>query len=419
MAKRHKLDLSEEEKHALIELRDKGEPAYLRERAAALLKIHAGWSPHKVAQQGFLKKRAPDTVYDWLKRYRAEGIDGLFYRPGRGRKPAFAPKSPEEAETELLGTLGSGPGCLNKHQTRWTLETLGKAVSWLEPLSVSGIHQVITRLGISYKRARDYIRSPDADYVEKLDRVQEVLAEAEASPETHIVLYQDEFSFMRQPTRAKDWAVTGTKTPLARQSYKAPAVCYGIGALNPLTGDVVYQQVKNCTVVALHAFYQQVCETYSQAERVYIIQDNRALHFHANLLAALLPQAVSFPKPTPRSWTGKLSKQIGDLEKLPIELIQLPTYAPWTNPIEKLWRWVRQSVLHLHRLSDDWQTLQERVLAFMEQFKAACHRFGTISDSRACLPSWNSSKAVQYLSYAMSDYYQIKLLNFMSAFVCA
>ncbi len=58
MAKRHKLDLSEEEKHALIELRDKGEPAYLRERAAALLKIHAGWSPHKVAQQGLLKKRA-------------------------------------------------------------------------------------------------------------------------------------------------------------------------------------------------------------------------------------------------------------------------------------------------------------------------------------------------------------------------
>ena len=96
-----------------------------------------------------------------------------------------------------------------------------------------------------------------------------------------------------------------------------------------------------------------------------MIQDNRAIHFHANLL----PQRVSFPKPTPRNWTGKKSKQIGVLEKLPIEILQLPTYAPWTNPIEKLWRWVRQAVLHLHRLSDDWQTLQEKVLAFREQFK--------------------------------------------------
>ena len=63
------------------------------------------------------------------------------------------------------------------------------------------------------------------------------------------------------------------------------------------------------------------------------------------------------------------SKKIGTLAELPIEILQLPTYAPWTNPIEKLWRWVRQSVLHLHRLSDDWETLKNKVIAFMTQFK--------------------------------------------------
>lgn len=61
--------------------------------------------------------------------------------------------------------------------------------------------------------------------------------------------------------------------------------------------------------------------------------------------------------------------EIGELPELPIEIIQLPTYAPWTNPIEKLWRWVRQSILHLHRLTDEWEILQQRVIAFMEQFK--------------------------------------------------
>jgi len=30
-----------------------------------------------------------------------------------------------------------------------------------------------------------------------------------------------------------------------------------------------------------------------------------------------------------------------------ITLIPLPTYAPWENPIEKLWRWLCQEVLHM------------------------------------------------------------------------
>lgn len=368
MAKHHKLELSETERQELIELRDKGEPAYLRERAAALLKIQAGFSPHKVAKKGLFRQRDPDTVYTWLHRYRADGIQGLYHKPGRGRKPAYAPKSPEEAEAEVYNTIGQGPEQVNAHQTRWTLRTLGNIVPWLCDVSVPGIHQILSRLRIRYKRARAYVRSPDTDYAAKIARLQQVLEETRQHPQTSVALYQDEFSFYRNPTIAKDWARTGTKTPIAHQSYKPEETCYGIGALNPHTGDVVYQQVPSCTVEALHSFYTEICQRYPKAERIYLIQDNRAIHFHANLLAALLPQTVSFVKPTPPNWTGKLSKKIGTLAKLPIEIIQLPTYAPWTNPIEKLWRWVRQSVLHLHRLCDDWQTLKSKVITFMSQF---------------------------------------------------
>ena len=91
MAKHHTLHLTEAEIQALVELRDKGEPAYLRERATAMLKIHQGVSPHEVARRGLLKKRDPDTVYAWLGRYREHGLRGLFHTPGRGRKSAFSP----------------------------------------------------------------------------------------------------------------------------------------------------------------------------------------------------------------------------------------------------------------------------------------------------------------------------------------
>ncbi|MGQ9628202.1 MAG: transposase [Anaerolineae bacterium] len=42
-------------------------------------------------------------------------------------------------------------------------------------------------------------------------------------------------------------------------------------------------------------------------------------------------------------------------------MLCLPTYASWFNPIEKLWRWLKQDVLHLHRLNEDWQALIQRV----------------------------------------------------------
>ena len=79
------------ERRELERVRDHDPEPYLREKAAALLKIAGGQSGRDVALHGLLKHRRPDTVYDWVRRYRAAGIAGLRVQPGRGRKPAFFP----------------------------------------------------------------------------------------------------------------------------------------------------------------------------------------------------------------------------------------------------------------------------------------------------------------------------------------
>ena len=367
MAKRHVLNLTDKQEDALRKLRNNGKQSYIRERAAAILKIGSGMSPHKVALSGLLKKRKPDTVYSWLRRFREQGIQGLYQKPGRGRKPSYAPMSEEDAETELQTLVESPPEPTSGHQTRWTLQQIKVSVPWLTDITVQGVHQILSRCGISYKRGRAYIHSPDVAYKQKMLYVKQALEIAEQNRDTHVALYQDEFSFHRRPTIAKDWTQRGTKKPLAHQGLGSDQVCFGIGALNAHTGDVVYHQVESATVLATHAFYTEVCERYPQAKHIYIIQDNRPIHLHVRLLEALLPQNSAFDKPLPPSWEKGNSK-IEKLPKLPIEIIQLPTYAPWTNPIEKLWRYARQSILHLHRLTDEWETLQQRVMAFMEQF---------------------------------------------------
>lgn len=83
------LILSQEQRLELEALRDRDRRAYMRERAAAILKIASGQSARSVALHGLHKRRDPDTVYSWLKGYLSLGVKGLVQQP-RGHR-GFSP----------------------------------------------------------------------------------------------------------------------------------------------------------------------------------------------------------------------------------------------------------------------------------------------------------------------------------------
>jgi transposase len=85
------IKLTAAEREELEKMRDTHPKAYLRERAAAILKIADGMSGLQVSQTGLLRPRDPDTIYRWVERYREQGLAGLVIRAGRGRKPAYFP----------------------------------------------------------------------------------------------------------------------------------------------------------------------------------------------------------------------------------------------------------------------------------------------------------------------------------------
>ena len=87
---RRTLILTEQEQADLQKVRDRDPRPYLRERAAALLKIAAGQTPHQVAVSGLLKPRHPETIYLWLNAY--EQTRQLKVRPATGRG-AFSPRT--------------------------------------------------------------------------------------------------------------------------------------------------------------------------------------------------------------------------------------------------------------------------------------------------------------------------------------
>lgn len=83
--------LRPEQAQELEHLRDHDPTPYVREKAAAILKVAAGQSLRAVARTGLLRPRRRETIAAWVRRYLAEGPSGLRVRSGRGRKSAFFP----------------------------------------------------------------------------------------------------------------------------------------------------------------------------------------------------------------------------------------------------------------------------------------------------------------------------------------
>jgi len=44
-----------------------------------------------------------------------------------------------------------------------------------------------------------------------------------------------------------------------------------------------------------------------------------------------------------------------------IQIVPVPTYTPWLNVAEKLWRWTKQCLTHAHPWSDDFVVFCQHV----------------------------------------------------------
>lgn len=261
------------------------------------------------------------------------------------------------------------PRVLGQRQTRWTLGAIReRCARWLDIGSDSGLYRLLRRLGITYKRGRSYVHSPDPDYHEKRSYIADKRQEAARAGQETIFLYQDECTYYRQPTLAKGYEAQGSGVqPRAYLGHSGEATSRITGALDAHTGNVVYSQADKMGTDGLIRFYRKVCRAYSEADRVYLVQDNWPVHFHADLIGKLQKQRWPWPMRVPSNWPDvPTGPQVKD--PMPIQLLCLPTYASWLNPIEKLWRWLKQEVIHLHRLAAEFDRLKGQVGAFLDRF---------------------------------------------------
>jgi hypothetical protein len=280
----------------------------------------------------------------------------------------FPPQHPDAASAQaaLLNVVRRDPHQLGYARSRWSLPTLLDSCRWLRLRTTPGLGQLLQRLGIHYKRGREYVHSPDAHYLDKLALIASYRQQVAAEPQRYVLIYIDELTYYQQPSLSYDYERQGHQQPLARRSYQRNRWFRIVAGLNALTGQVTYRQRSRVTAEALADFWTQLVGAYPQAERIFVVLDNWPVHFHPDALVGLEPQTWSWPPYVPATW--RLTRPPPPV-RLPIQLLCLPTYASWCNPIEKLWRWLKQELLHQHRLSHDWTGLKEEVQAFLDRFQ--------------------------------------------------
>ena len=239
-----------------------------------------------------------------------------------------------------MGLVRRDPTTLGLPGARWRLADVARCEAAVRTYSRSGLSRALRRLGLRLKRGRLRLHSPDPAYAPKAARIAAAVRAARTEPTQRVVLFADEVSLHRQPTLAQRWAQRGVEptADLPRQYDSRWRVCAGLDAVS---GQVVWRGMPRCGVRELQQWLRLVRQTYP-TQQLSIVWDNWLPHRQREVQA--------------------------EADRLGIDLLFLPTYAPWLNPIEKLWRWLRQDVVHHHRLTDNWEELKARMTRFLDQF---------------------------------------------------
>lgn len=109
------------------------------------------------------------TVRNWLKRYLAEGIEGLKDRP----MPGAPPKVTKAYTEQLLFVVRQRPRSLEQPYSMWTLQRLADYMAEQTGIRVSDetVRKLLKAGEIVLSRPQHKISSPDPEYLVKKRRL--------------------------------------------------------------------------------------------------------------------------------------------------------------------------------------------------------------------------------------------------------
>jgi transposase len=326
-----RLNLAKEQKARLRKALKNAEKAGNLPRVKRLLSILAIGGGRSVREVAAILQVSTEAVRGWIKRFFLDGIRGLEAKKSPGRRP----KLTKAQRQELARLIDAGPAKAGLVGNCWRSPMIQHLIQERFGVfySVNYLSQLLRNMGFSYQKARFV-----SDHLNPQKREQwmqqtwpEILALAKRKGA--YLLFGDEASFPQWGTLSYTWARQGQQPTIEtsgkRKGYKV------FGLIDYFTGRSFFQcQEERFTSQTYAAYLQDVLR--KTRKHIVLVQDGARYHTSAAMEAFF------------------------EAHKDRITVFDLPSYSPDYNPIEKLWKKIKEQGTHLHYFPT-FQALKDKV----------------------------------------------------------
>jgi transposase len=354
--------------------------AFVLRRAQIVLASAAGERSGQIAPRvGFTTQGVRDVIHA----FNARGLEVL--RPGSHHPGVVSSAFDTPRALALRDLLHQSPRLFDKPTSVWTLEVAAEVAyeQGLTATRVSGvtIRNTLARMGVRWRRAKEWITSPDPEYVRKKARRDRLIRLAQAHPDW-LLGCEDEVWWSRLAHPALHAWQDDThplrlvEQTVARDDPAPKAVaCYGLLARcwdqpEARREELWLRFVDGRPVSAVTIDFLAWCAARAQERgkrAVLLIWDNASWHDS---------QIV-------RTWLRQHNRQVKRAGQ-GVRLISalLPSKSPWLNPIEPKWLHGKRKVME-----------PDRLLAAAELVERVCAVYGCPHEPHLVTPPKATKKA--------------------------
>lgn len=301
-------------------------------RLQAISYLYRGYDRKEFSKQ---LKRSDKTLTNWIKRFNSEGISGLLDKARSGR-----PRNMERDYFELEATsyLSDTTATLVKFHGYLTCELNVE-------LSYSTCWRYTKESGYSLQTPRRLNSQSSPELQEQFIKELNELIEKEIP-----IFFCDEVGIEGDPRPCKSWFLKGTKLRVKNDELHVRQSV--IGAVNHASGEFFSLVVPYTNTEVFQTFLDEFSLDFNTLENpVYLVLDNASWHHTKKL-----------------NWYGILP-------------IYLPPYSPELNPIERLWKVLKD------RYFRNWYSRDEDVLT--DRICEGLLSFYKNQDEVASICAWN------------------------------
>lgn len=259
------------------------------------------------------------TLFRWLSRYRANGLDGMERRAGSGR-----PRLLEFLDGRALWNIVLQPATAFGYETDlWTIGRVHRVVQ--EQFKTTVSHDTIWRrlrdAGLTYQK-------PERQYFEVDEKAREVWMRTQAPKirktvrkHSALLYFQDEANVSLTAFLGKTWAPCG-QTPRQKVTGKRAGIA-AISAINGAGRLIFKLHEKRVASDEVIEFLRQMLQHHKRRHLV-VVMDQAPPHTSKKTMAFVEQQTR-------------------------LHLFHLPKYSPDWNPDEKVWNHLKHQELKSHQ----------------------------------------------------------------------